>query len=126
MKVTKQRTLILDILQKAKKPLSASEILSRAIKVQPNLALTTIYRNLDALYGNDVIDRYRTHDKEYCFQIKKDKHTHYIVCKSCKKRIDLPECPIEEIENSIANSTGFTITSHNLELQGYCDNCKKK
>lgn len=124
MKNTKQRILIVDILQKAKKPLSANDILIRAIKKQPNIALTTIYRNLEMLYESDLITRYRIDEKEYCYELKKEEHTHYLICKNCKKKVDLPECPLKELEQSISNTTGFKITSHNLELEGYCDKCK--
>lgn len=124
MKNTKQRILIIDILQKAKKPLSANDILIRAIKKQPNIALTTIYRNLEMLYESDLITRYRIDEKEYCYELKKEEHTHYLICKNCKKKVDLPECPLKELEQSISNTTGFKITSHNLELEGYCDKCK--
>ncbi|MBO5179214.1 MAG: transcriptional repressor [Clostridia bacterium] len=124
MKNTKQRTIIIQILQKAKKPLSANDIFNRATKIQPNIALTTIYRNLEMLYENDLIIRYRIEDKEYCYELKRKNHTHYLICKNCRKKVDLPECPLKELEKNISNSTGFKITSHNLELEGYCDKCK--
>ena len=124
MKNTKQRIIILEILQKAKKPLSANDIFNRATKIQSNIALTTIYRNLEKLYENDLIMRYRIEDKEYCYELKRENHTHYLICKNCRKKVDLPECPLKELEKNISNSTGFKITSHNLELEGYCDKCK--
>ena len=65
MRNTKQRDLIINILNKAKKPLSANEILVRAKEKQPNIALTTIYRNLDELYSGDLIVRQRIDEKEY-------------------------------------------------------------
>ena len=124
MKNTKQRIIILEILQKAKKPLSANDIFNRATKIQSNIALTTRYRNLEKLYENDLIMRYRIEDKEYCYELKRENHTHYLICKNCRKKVDLPECPLKELEKNISNSTGFKITSHNLELEGYCDKCK--
>lgn len=124
MKNTKQRIIILEILQKAKRPLSASDIYDKAAKLQPNIALTTIYRNLEMLYENDLIIRYRIDEKEYCYELKRENHTHYLICKNCRKKVDLPECPLKELEKNISNSTGFKITSHNLELEGYCDKCK--
>lgn len=124
MKNTKQRAIILEILQKAKKPLSANDIFNKAVKIQSNIALTTIYRTLEMLYENDLIIRYRIDEKEYCYELKREKHTHYLICKNCRKKVDLPECPLKELEKNISAKTGFKITSHNLELEGYCDKCK--
>ncbi len=126
MKKTKQRTLILDILSHAKIPLSANEIKNRCAEKQPNMALTTVYRNLDSMLDNNLIIRHRIDNKEYCYELKKDKHSHYLICKSCNKKIVLPGCPLEELENSIKVNTGFHITSHNLELEGYCKECEKE
>ena len=126
MKNTKQRSLIISILNSAKKPLSANEIQKRALVKQPNIALTTIYRNIDAMLENKIIVRHRIDDKEYCYELKKDAHSHYLVCKGCKKKIAISECPIDEIMGSIAKKTGFHITSHNVELEGYCNDCEEK
>lgn len=125
MRNTKQRDLIINILNKAKKPLSANEILLRAKKTQPNIALTTIYRNLEILYCTDIIVRQRIDEKEYCYEIKRTEHSHYLVCKNCKKKIELPECPLKALESSIKDETGFHIVSHSLELEGYCEDCEK-
>ncbi len=125
MRNTKQRDLIINILNKAKKPLSANEILVRAKEKQPNIALTTIYRNLDALYSGDLIVRQRIDEKEYCYEIKKIEHSHYLICKKCKKKIVLPECPLKALESSIMEETGFHVISHSLELEGYCEDCGK-
>lgn len=125
MKNTKQRLLILDILNKSKSPLSANEIQKKAIKKIPNIALTTIYRNLEILYENDLIDRQRIDETQYCYELKKEKHSHYLICKNCKEKIILSECPMKELEDSISQETGFHITSHHLELEGYCKKCKK-
>ena len=125
MKNTKQRTLIIDVLSRAKVPLSANEIQKRASEKQPNIALTTIYRNLEVMYENDMIDRHRIDDKEYCYELKKKNHSHFLICKKCRKKVILSECPLKELENSITKSTGFHITSHSLELEGYCGECNK-
>lgn len=125
MRNTKQRDLIINILNKAKKPLSANEILVRAKEKQPNIALTTIYRNLDALYSGDLIVRQRIDEKEYCYETKKTEHSHYLVCKKCKKKIVLPGCPLKALESSIMEETGFHVISHSLELEGYCEDCGK-
>lgn len=125
MKNTKQRALIMDVLQNSKKPLSATEIQKKATQKQPNMALTTIYRNLEIMYENDLIIRQRIDDNQYCYELKKDEHSHYLICKKCKKKIELSGCPLKELENSISKQTGFQITSHNLELEGYCNKCAR-
>ena len=40
--------------------------------------------------------------------------------------IPIDICPVEELEQKIADSAGFTITGHRFELYGECKNCAKK
>ena len=56
-RMTRQRKLLLRILSEAAMPLSAGEILSRAQQQLPSLALTTVYRNLEALEAHGAIER---------------------------------------------------------------------
>lgn len=34
-------------------------------------------------------------------------------------------CPVNQLEQSIVEETGYEITSHNLELFGYCPACQQ-
>ncbi|MDU1856116.1 MAG: transcriptional repressor, partial [Clostridium baratii] len=42
----------------------------------------------------------------------------------CHKEVEL-NCPMIQIEEIINRQTGFTLTEHNLEMKGVCDECKK-
>ena len=49
LRVTNQRTLILEIIRQGKGHLDADEVYRRARKKQPNLSLSTVYRTLRML-----------------------------------------------------------------------------
>lgn len=122
---TKQKQLILNVLKESPKPLSINEIYQTLIKELPTIAKSTIYRNIDALLKQNQIDKYYLNDNELFYQIKDNKHKHYVICDACKKMFDLPLCPIHEIEDAMKEE-GFSISEHYIQISGTCRDCLKK
>ncbi|GAA4295130.1 Fur family transcriptional regulator [Anaerocolumna aminovalerica] len=124
---TKQRQLILDILTNSSRPMSINDIYQKIIHEIPTIAKSTIYRNIDSLLNQNLIDKYYLNDNELFYQIKDNTnhHKHYVICDSCKKMFDLPLCPIHEIED-VMKKEGFSISDHYIQISGTCKDCLKK
>lgn len=122
---TAQRKLILEILSHAEKPLTAEEVFDLAHAQRPTIALTTVYRNLETLEKNGIVKRGIYHDSVARFEIAAE-HRHYLICMNCKKAVQLPHCPFENLERELSRETGFDIAEHRLEIFGYCPECRKK
>lgn len=121
---TKQKQLIISVLKDADHPLSINEIYSRIIHELPNIAKSTIYRNIDLLLEQNLIEKYHFKDNEifYLFKENEEEHNHFIICDDCKKIYNLPTCPIREIEDSI-EAEGFIIKDHLIQITGICKSC---
>lgn len=124
---TKQKQLILSILKNSQKPMSINEIYQAANEFVPNIAKSTIYRNIDALIKQDLVDKYYLSDSELFYKIKNDthEHKHYVICDQCKRMFDLPVCPIHDIQTNMLKE-GFTITDHYIQISGICKECQCK
>ncbi|MDF2589733.1 MAG: hypothetical protein K0S41_3574 [Anaerocolumna sp.] len=123
---TKQKQLILDILTTSNRPMSINDIYQKVIAEIPTIAKSTIYRNIDTLIKQNLIDKYYLNDSELFYQIKgtSHEHKHYVICDSCKRIFNLPLCPIHEIENAMEKE-GFTISEHYIQISGTCKDCIK-
>ena len=121
---TKQKQFILNILKDTDKPMSINEIHAQLVKLLPKIAKSTIYRNIDSLLKQNLIDKYHLNDNEVFYRIKADRneHKHFVICDNCKKVFDLPSCPIHEIENAMEEE-GFIIQKHQIEITGICKQC---
>lgn len=121
---TKQKQLILHILKDTDRPMSINEIYIQIVKSLPKIAKSTIYRNIDSLLKQDLIDKYYLNDNEVFYRIKSDRneHKHFIICDDCKKVFDLPSCPIHDIEDALEEE-GFIIKEHQIQITGICKNC---
>ena len=76
LRVTKQRVLILQTLNDAKKPVSYSEI-----KKSLNMDKATFYRNIEKLESAGAVTKLELNDGWY-FELFSQKHSHFI-CKTC-------------------------------------------
>jgi len=123
MRLTKQRRIILDILEKTKKHPTTEQIYNAVKKRMPHISLGTVYRNLENLSEKGVIRRLDLGDTQRHYDADTSEHFH-LRCLDCGEIIDL-ECKncfdIDEIEEK----TGFEITDLHLEFVGYCPKCKE-
>jgi Fe2+ or Zn2+ uptake regulation protein len=124
---TRQKQILLSILRKADRPLSINEIYAQIVLQLPKIAKSTIYRNIDSLLSQNLIDKYHFNDNEIFYRIKADskEHKHYVICEDCKKVFDLPECPIHDLEDAMEHE-GFIIKEHQIQISGICKACAKK
>ncbi len=121
---TRQKHLLLSILQEADRPMSINEIYSLIVHQLPKIAKSTIYRNIDSLLNQDLIEKYHFNGNEIFYRIKADRHEHkhFVICDDCKKIFDLPTCPIHALENAMEEE-GFIIKDHQIQITGLCRDC---
>jgi Fur family transcriptional regulator, ferric uptake regulator len=121
---TRQKQRLLGILKEADRPMSINEIHSLIAQELPKIAKSTIYRNIDSLLSQDLIEKYHLNDNETFYRIKANQHDHkhFVICDDCKKIFDLPTCPIHALENAMEEE-GFIIKDHQIQISGLCKDC---
>ena len=123
---SKQRDLIIDILKKSYSHPTADEIFEDARKIQPHISLGTIYRNLDTLEKNGIIEKISNPAGKDRFDLKKSKHSHAI-CKCCGKVFDFtPNFDMISLKSEILKQTKLETTNDEIRVIGICENCRNK
>jgi Fe2+ or Zn2+ uptake regulation protein len=126
-KNTPQRRLILSAFESKNQLLSANDIFEICLKKSPKLALSTIYRNLEILKKNHMIEETFIKEKNMVlYELVTHDHLHHMICLDCHQMIPVHDCHIDDISLDFANKHGFKIESHKLEFYGYCKNCSKQ
>ncbi|WP_006714945.1 Fur family transcriptional regulator [Desulfitobacterium metallireducens] len=125
VKRTKHRIAILEILEQSETPLTADEIFLILKENNTSIWLSTIYRTLEMLTEKEVVRKSTIMGEDKArYEIKQDAHKHCFVCVTCHKMIPLMDCPLEEFEEKLKDKMDFDVTGHNLEIYGYCHDCK--
>jgi Fe2+ or Zn2+ uptake regulation protein len=123
IKVTKSRLAILEILLNNENAVSVDYIYELCLKNGIIIDLSTVYRNMEILENNHIVDKINLGEGKYNYKIKKDIHKHTLECSLCHKEVQI-ECPMVQIEEIIKSKTGFTLMEHELKIKGICDSCK--
>lgn len=125
MKITKSRIKIYNILESTRDSLSVEYIYNLCKESGVKTNLSTVYRNLDLFYSKDIVYKFDLGEGKYSYTLKRESHKHKLKCNVCNREIEVP-CPMKQIEETLKNQTGFTLTEHLLELKGVCDNCNRR
>lgn len=119
---TKQRAVILQILKVKKVPVSAVEILKLAQSKLPELNKTTVYRTLERLEGESLVESVLLESGIVHYELSHERHHHHhFVCTSCTKIYCLEGCP-NELKSMLP--PGFLMTDHEVTLRGICSKCR--
>lgn len=103
----------------------ASEDLWRETKrVDPNIGRATIFRSVDLLFRQGVLDRVPRADGTHRYRVCGPNHHHHVTCTRCQRIVEIDECLSPRLISAIASSTDFAIDGHSLELFGRCPICR--
>lgn len=125
LKITKARVAILDMLSCSKLSLSADEIYEKCKLIGLNINLSTVYRCLESFEDKKIVDKFSNVDGICSYKLKGEEHKHLIRCNVCHKEVEIP-CPMRQYEEIVEKETGFTLTEHNLVMNGVCKECRNK
>ncbi len=121
MRNTKQRSLILKIINDSSDHLNTDQIYNIARKNIDNISLGTVYRNLNQLVETKKIMRIKTNEGLDRFDNLNVKH-HHFVCDKCHNIIDI----FDKINLNLTNINGNIVTDYEIKFRGICRDCIKK
>ena len=107
IKLTTARVALLEILKKAKKPLSYEDIKSNI-----SMDKATFYRNMTKFEEQGILNSFEANDKKRYFELKLKPHGHF-VCIICNK--------IECLNDLDIKLEGYTV--NNVIVNGKCKDC---
>lgn len=127
LKVTKHRNSVLEVIESSNRPVTAEDIYIILKQKDISINLSSIYRILDTLVANSLINKFIFEEtNKTCYEMNDMQHKHYLICNGCKKVFPISGCPLHAYESQLEDTLDFTITNHKLEIYGYCKDCKKK
>ncbi len=121
MFMTKQRKLILAIINDSMEHLTAEAIFMEAKKRMDSIAFATVYNNLNALVSENYIARIKSPGNADRFDKITKPHEH-LICDSCGHIIDVH---VTDLKDMIEQKIKVNLTSYNLDMHYVCEACKK-
>jgi len=130
LRVTRQRLKVLEAIASCPEEHLTAEEIFALVKVDcPDMGLATVYRTIQLLNELHLIDRVNFDDGFVRYEIGgaaengQRHHHHHLICMKCGKVISFRDDLLEELEEKIAETTGFRVVDHEVKLYGCCAEC---
>ena len=102
---------------------SAQELYQILRRDGDGIGLTTVYRALQSLLDEKVLDVLRREDGEAIYRLCGESHHHHLVCRSCGTTVEIEGSSVEKWTEVIAKEHRFREVGHTIELFGLCAAC---
>lgn len=125
---TSGRRELVEVLERADRPLTVPEIVAAAASSLPQ---SSVYRNLTVLLDAGAVRRLLGTDDLARFELAEDLagHHHHLLCQACGSVSDVSAAPkleqaLSEAARVAAEEVGFEVTEHRIDLVGLCSSCR--
>ncbi len=125
-RMTEQRQIILDVIDRSREHLTADDITAQAQRLDRTINPSTVYRTLALLKDRDLIkSRYYTQDthREVFEPTPNTEHYHF-TCTRCGKVIEFESKHVPALRAQLQNEFGVEVRTACLCLTGVCDKCR--
>jgi Fur family transcriptional regulator, ferric uptake regulator len=122
-RVTSSRRLLLRALFGAKGHRTAEELALEVQAQAPDIALSTVYRNLDELERLGVVVHAHLGHGPATYHLAASAHGHF-VCEECGTMVEAPDALFAGLAKAAQAQFGFAIDPHHFAMLGRCANCQ--
>jgi Fur family ferric uptake transcriptional regulator len=125
LRMTPQRSIILEELRKTKSHPTADEVYALVRRRLPRVSLATVYRNLDTLTRAGLIQTVELGGCPRRYDSWVDDHIH-VRCLDCGRVDDITDGLLRRTRKRVEEVSGYSISGHHLEFTGRCPGCERK
>lgn len=116
LRLTGPRRSIIKVLAGAADHPDAVELHRRVTKIDPGIAIATVYRTLKLFEEKGVLEKHTFGDGPARFESANSGHHDHLINIETGDVIEFRSEEIERLQEEIARKLGFSIISHRLEI----------
>jgi Fur family ferric uptake transcriptional regulator len=127
VRLTRQRQILLDLIDQSGQHLNAERLYELAREKDPKLNRVTVYRTLKLLKAGGLVDEldlmHHDGDQHYYETRLKQEHAH-VICLRCGKIEEFFGDLLKKMRDQIESHFGFDVVLARTEVGGYCAHCQ--
>lgn len=116
LRMTGQRRTIVGVLDRAVDHPDATEVHRRALKLDANISLSTVYRTVRLLQDRGILARHAFMDGRSRYETTEGEHHDHLINLRTGKVIEFRSEEIEKLQAEVARRLGYRLVDHRLEL----------
>ena len=128
IRMTRQRRIILGIVETAKQHLDASQILRKARRLDAQIDRVTVYRTLSLLKRHglvDELDLMHLQGEKHFYERRPQRDHIHMACLRCGKITEFVSETFDSLKEQLERDCRFHIVVSRLEVGGYCSSCRR-
>ncbi len=118
MRMTEQRKVIARVLSTSKDHPDVEELHRRAVAVDPNISIATVYRTVRLFEESGILERHDFRDGRSRYEETPETHHDHLIDMKSGKVVEFMDPDIERLQKIIAERLGYRLVDHRLELYG--------
>lgn len=123
-RLTRQKKAIGSWLEKRDGHYPAEEIFQQVRRQIKNISLATVYRNLEQMSDQGMIDLVYIAGRPKWFERKKFGSHGHLFCRQCNGLQDVVDCQLCFTKNRCAQENNFQAEEIDFIVTGLCDKCR--
>ena len=124
-RATLTRRATIAVLLSGRRHLSAEDIVKEVKANHPDVAESTIYRNLTALEDLGLVSHVHLGHGPSTYHLADESHQH-LVCRRCGKVIEVPDEEFVPLAERLSSAYGFQIQPRHFAISGECRRCRTR
>jgi Fur family ferric uptake transcriptional regulator len=116
MRMTAQRRVIARVLAGSRDHPDVEELHRRALRVDPGISVSTVYRTVRLFEDAGIIERHAFGDGRARFERAPEEHHDHLIDIRSGRVVEFQSAEIEALQAIIAERLGFRLVGHRLEL----------
>jgi Fur family ferric uptake transcriptional regulator len=118
MRMTDQRRVIARVISSAQDHPDVEELHRRAVALDPNISIATVYRTVRLFEEAGIIQRHDFMDGRSRYEEATDEHHDHLIDMKTGEVVEFIDAEIERLQETIAERLGYKLVGHKLELYG--------
>jgi Fur family peroxide stress response transcriptional regulator len=124
-RATSQRIAICRVAMSNHEHPSARNIHRDVRKLHPTVSLATVYKTLQVLRDNHLVQELAFAQTETRFDANVRPHVN-VLCLQCGRISDVDDQSVTNLVSTVASRSKFTVTGQRFDIYGICEKCAKK
>ena len=118
MRLTGQRRVIAQVLERADDHPDVEELHDRAARVDPGISIATVYRTVKLFEEAGILERHEFRDGRARYEDAERDHHEHLIDMNSGEVIEFVDPDIEALQERIAARLGYRLMGDRLELYG--------
>lgn len=125
-RITRQRRVLLEVLEESREHLDAEALYERARQRVPRISLATVYRTLAMLKRLGLVAEHSLGEPHGHFEaVQAGQHYHF-TCLGCGEVMEFDAPQVEDALRELATRAGLEVRNVQFFITGYCARCREE